>query len=180
MYKSKDIRYLIASIVFCIVAIPVAVIGINIGLNIFKTQTWEQTSCTIDHVALGSGKRHKKVAIQYHYTFNDKHYMGDRYDLADQTFSKSDIYDFMNAYQIGSVKSCYVNADNPSQSVINNSVDSHLSSRILNFVLLLLFFLGLSIHYFIAWYRGKKFMLPLAGYRNAISSPKQHKASQPE
>lgn len=100
--------------------------------NIYQAQSWVQTPCTITRsevkVHSDSDGDTYSIDIRYHYTFNGQHYTGDRYRFAGPGSSsgRSGKQAAVNANPVGSQQTCYVDPDDPAQSVIHRGMTGEL------------------------------------------------------
>jgi hypothetical protein len=134
-------NYLIASLITGFLAAIFGFICINIGLNVYRAQNWMENSCVIQDMKISG--RAKKIFIKYRYNFNNIDYIGGRYNLGGQHISSRSIFagnpkleDFIKNYQIGSIKTIYINPKDPTESVLNNKMDSILFKEILFYYLI--------------------------------------------
>ncbi len=96
-------------------------------MSLIQAQHWIETSCVVDKSEVlrsrsssqGKSSTTYKVDIHYHYQYQENTYTGNNYRFEDFYSSgyesKKQIVD---AYPPGSAFNCFVNPDNPSESVI--------------------------------------------------------------
>jgi hypothetical protein len=111
--------------------VGVGVIGFTSGvplLNVFRAQGWQAATCeitfsqvTVNH---GSDSDTSRIDIQYRYTWNDRVYTGKRYDFGVGSDNINDAWkrEVVAAHAPGSTVPCFVDASDPTQSVINREM----------------------------------------------------------
>lgn len=111
--------FVFCSMFFGIGCLFLWMIAIQPMLKIQAAKKWVETPCTITKSEV-KGNDSYKVVIEYDYDFNGQQFHGDQYNFFDMsTGGRTSKERVVAKYKEGSQKSCYVDPDNPSDSVIN-------------------------------------------------------------
>jgi hypothetical protein len=112
------------------------IVGVGVGywtsgvplMNVLRAQNWQRAECEITFsqvaVSRGSDSNTSRIDIQYRYTWNDRLFNGKRYDftVGSDNFNDNWKRSIVDAHKPGQVVPCYVNASDPTQSVINREM----------------------------------------------------------
>jgi hypothetical protein len=113
--------------VFTLVGLIVVAVSVWQLYDIARGQFWTRTTCTMINsytTSSSSGRSATtyRAEVEYSYNFNGQNYTGKRLNLASQGYQTSDAARrAIKGYESGSQVACYVNAQNPSESVLNRS-----------------------------------------------------------
>src|SRR5262249_54189309 len=98
-------------------------------MNVQRARHWQPAQCevTFSEVARthdSEGGSTSRIDIQYRYTWNDRIYTGKRYDFTVGSDSFSDAHKaaVVAAHQPGQTVACFVDPNDPTQSVINRDM----------------------------------------------------------
>ena len=108
--------------------------------NVQKSAAWESVPATVVSSEIGVKKRdsssfnkhdlsvYYSIKITYQYEYNDKTYIGDRYDFfrsKDQysTFGKTQMQEIIKRYPQGKKIFCWINPQNPEDTVISRDIN---------------------------------------------------------
>lgn len=109
-------------LVFGAIGVFVAYIGsARPLLNLYSAQHWQPAQCEILFSQVASSGKTSRIDIQYRYTWNDRPYQGKQYDF---NTGSDNVNDEAKAQAVadhppGKAVACFVNADDPTQSVID-------------------------------------------------------------
>jgi len=103
------------------------VIGFSTGRPLYqlvRAQSWQPAQCEIlfsQVESSGSRGDTSRINIQYRYTWNDRPYNGNRYDfnVGSDNINNAGKAEIVAAHQPGQTVPCYVDPEQPAQSVIN-------------------------------------------------------------
>ncbi len=92
-------------------------------LRTMDAQTWSEASCQITESFLetssGDDGDTYRPAVRYRFTFNDRSYTGDKFDFSEMySGGREGQQHRLDTVPVGAKVACYVNSDNPSESVI--------------------------------------------------------------
>jgi hypothetical protein len=98
-------------------------------LNVQRARSWQPAQCeiTFSHLAVSrdsDGDNTSRIDIQYRYVWNDRAYTGRRYDFTVGSDNMNSAWkqSVIDAHAPGSIVTCYVDANDPTQSVINREL----------------------------------------------------------
>lgn len=95
-------------------------------LKIMDAKSWVETPCTITKSTV-EGNETYRIVIEYDYVFAGQQYHGDQYDFFSMaTNGRTSKERVVAKYKEGTEKTCYVNPDTPTESVINRAASAHL------------------------------------------------------
>lgn len=91
-------------------------------LNMYKAKNWVEVSCVIKKIDVIKS-RNTKIDIEYLYFLDKKQYRGTRFDFGDNSKSSLAVPNSVNDIKIGRTYHCYVNPNNPEESIFNKKID---------------------------------------------------------
>jgi hypothetical protein len=96
--------------------------------KVSEAKAWQETPCTITRSEVesrwerhdGQSKNMYFPRIEYKYSYGGRDYQGSRHSFSEtRSSSSSGSYRVANKYPVGSEQVCYVNPDDPSESVLD-------------------------------------------------------------
>jgi hypothetical protein len=90
-------------------------------LSVYSAQHWQPGQCEIVFSQVTTSGKTSRVDIRYRYSWNDRTYTGTHYDFTTGSDNINDAAkaEVVNSHKPGQVVACFVNPDDPTQSVIN-------------------------------------------------------------
>lgn len=141
-------------------------IAIQPMLQIQAAKSWVETPCTITKSVV-KGSDTYSVQIEYEYKFDGQQYWGDRYDFIEMSTSGRTSKERIVAnYKEGSVKTCFVDPKNPSDSVINRDATSTLWWGLFPLPFITIGLIG----YWVVFFGAGKIQSKLTGVQQALES----------
>lgn len=146
VYKAprSTILYDVLAVVSFLFGIAVLYFSIIVNINSLKITEWSPNPCTIekiDYKILRGRSKGAKVYPQYRYEYNRKSYIGTRYRSVDVPISWYDHDAIDSKFTVGREAVCYVDPNNPEQSVLESAMDGDV-------VRLILLYYGISLFCF--------------------------------
>ena len=98
----------------------------------YHSQQWHKVKCDIlfckvmtEYESSGKGGMAKSYSLDlnYKYIYNDKEYVGNRYGFSHKTGFYNQIEKINEDVLIGCYKDCYVNPNNPRETVLNRNIE---------------------------------------------------------
>lgn len=120
--KKERYLYIFAFLLSLLVIILLVITFAHEILNTYKAKNWVEVSCVIKKINVIKG-RNTKINIEYLYFLDNKQYRGTRFDFGDNSKSSLAVPNSVNDIKIGSTYHCYVNPNNPEESVFNKKID---------------------------------------------------------
>ncbi|HBC86564.1 MAG TPA: hypothetical protein DCZ94_06380 [Lentisphaeria bacterium] len=103
-------------------------LGIVPGLKILDAEKWDKTPCRIISSSVGSHSGRNgatySVDIMYSYEVDGREYRSSQYNfmLGSSSSGREGKKEIVNRYPAGSISTCYVNPEDPSDSVLNRNL----------------------------------------------------------
>ncbi len=118
---------LLFGLIFGAVGVGVAALTTVVPLwHLQQAQSWKPARCevTFSQVANSGRGDTSRIDVRYRYEWGDKRYSGQRYDFTtgSDNFGNSAKAEIITHYRPGTTVDCFVNPQDPTQSVINRDV----------------------------------------------------------
>ena len=121
--KKERYLYIFALSITLLVATLLTIIFAKEALSIYRAKNWVEVSCFINDINVINKRGPTKVKIEYQYFFDKKRYLGTRYDFGDESKIPLAVPNGLYDIKIGSINHCYVNPNNPTESVFSKKID---------------------------------------------------------
>lgn len=112
---------------FLLVGVLIIALSARQFYEIGRGQSWTETHCTILRSSVVSKISARSATtylakIEYSYAFDGREFTGNRLDLPNNAYSSRDAAEnALSDYPAGAKVDCYVNAENPQESVLDRS-----------------------------------------------------------
>ncbi len=122
----------------------------------YRAQSWEKCPCELTRVALKEHKTKRRrsnrtrssysLVVRFNYEHQGRNYVSQRHDFWETQHTRESANDIMNKLERHPAPTCYVNPANPSEAVIDRSLDSAKALTLAIGTGIFLFACGISIY----------------------------------